>query len=177
LKVFSNFRKPFALTGFPTDKSTKRKTMETSFVRVAFKTVLVLAFAAFSANAQIVVDNSDPGFSASAAWGTAWGGGSYGPNSRYRATAPVSDPATWKVNLPSTAPYGIYAWWVSAVNRSKTAPYIVYHAAGSTTVVVNQQLNGSRWNYLGTWSNPYQVKLSPWTATGYIVSADAIMWR
>ena len=155
--------------------------MKTPFVRIAVKAVLLLVLTVCSAKAQsiiqIIVDNRDPGFSASSSWSTASGGGSYGVDSRYRFTAPVNDPATWKANLPGTGPYGIYAWWVSGSNRSPSAPYIISHASGSTTVVVNQQLNGSKWNYLGTWTNPTQVKLSPWTATGYIVSADAIMWK
>ena len=48
------------------------------------------------------------------------------------------------------------------------------------TVNVNQQLNGSRWNTLGTWSFPAgwnKVQLSRWTTSGSYVVADAIQVR
>jgi hypothetical protein len=151
--------------------------MKTMFVRIAVKTVLALMLAGFSAKAQIIVDNSDPGFYASPAWATGTSSQAWGGTFRYRSTAPVSDPATWKVNLPSTGPYSVYAWWVSGPNRSAAAPYIITHGSSTTTVIVNQQVNGGSWNLLGTWTMAGQVKLSPWAATGYIVVADAIMWR
>ena len=62
-------------------------------------------------------------------------------------------------------------------NRSASAPYIIYHSTGTATVRVNQQVNGGKWNYLGTWAmSTGKVQLSCWTTTGYVVVADAIKW-
>jgi len=56
------------------------------------------------------------------------------------------------------------------------APYTIAHAAGSTTVLANQRLNGSRWNELGEFSfdaGTYSVTLTD-DASGGTVAADAI---
>ncbi|MFN7138813.1 MAG: N-acetylmuramoyl-L-alanine amidase, partial [Limisphaerales bacterium] len=99
---------------------------------------------------------------------------------RFRNTQAVSDPATWTGNLPSSKSYKVYAWWSQGSNRSTTAPYIVNHSGGSTTVQRNQQTNGGSWQLLGTWNmnaGSNQVRLSCWTTTGFVVIADAVRWE
>jgi hypothetical protein len=127
------------------------------------------------------VDNSDAGFTTSANWITGTGAtDKFGTNYRYRSTAAVSDSSTWTRTIGSTGNYYAYAWWPQGANRSATAPYIVYHATGSTTVNKNQQANGGKWNQLGLWkmnAGSAQVKLSCWTTTGFVVMADAVNWR
>lgn len=153
--------------------------MKNTFVRFVLKTVVVLALTSLSAKAQVIVDDGDPGFSASASWIHVFGSG-YNGDLHYRGTGPYSDPAIWKTKFPwnRVGPVSVYAWWVAGANRTPQAPYLVTHSSGTTTVVVNQQVNGGQWNLLGTWtmSSGY-VRLSPWTATGYIVVADAIKWQ
>lgn len=128
--------------------------------------------------ADIIVDNSDAGFSASSNWSTGTiATDKYGSNYRFRQTQATSDPATWTLNLPVAGRYEVYAWWSAGKNRSATAPYIVYYSGGSQTVTKNQQTNGGMWNSLGAWnfaSGSTQVKLSCWTTTGYVVIADAV---
>jgi hypothetical protein len=129
--------------------------------------------------APVIVDNTDPGFSASDNWGTtAIVPGYYGTNYRYRPCAPVNDPATWAYAVPTTANYKIYAWWPQWYAHASTAPYIVYHSGGSTTVWVNQQVNGAQWNLLGTFAldgGENRIQLSCWVYTsGYVVIADAV---
>jgi N-acetylmuramoyl-L-alanine amidase len=125
-----------------------------------------------------IVDNTSSGFSASSNWWTSTStAGYYGSNYHVRGTASVSDAATWTANLPSSGSYKVYAWWTGGSNRAASAPYIVYHSSGSTTVNVNQQVNGGKWNLLGTYnfgSGNQQVKLSCWTTAGYYVIADAV---
>lgn len=141
----------------------------------------ILALASGSALAlpsYIIVDNTDPGFSASANWHvTTIIPGYYGTNYCYRVAQPVNDPATWSYKAPSSADYHIYAWWPQFYTHSSTAPYIVYHSGGSTTVWVNQQVNGAQWNLLGTFAlnaGANRIQLSCWTTTGYVVNADAV---
>ncbi|NLN76063.1 MAG: hypothetical protein GX139_07105 [Armatimonadetes bacterium] len=125
---------------------------------------------------DIIVDNTSASFSAGSSWaaGTA-SADKYGSNYRYRSTAAVSDPAKWAPTLTNRN-YSVYAWWPQGTNRSASAPYIINHNGGSTTVKVNQQVNGGKWNLLGTWafSPGKNVQLSCWTTTGYVVMGDAI---
>ncbi|MFN7138042.1 MAG: N-acetylmuramoyl-L-alanine amidase [Limisphaerales bacterium] len=130
---------------------------------------------------SVVVDNNSSGFTASSSWTLASSAtDKYGADYRYRSTQAISDAATWKANLGSTKTWAVDAWWSAGSNRSASAPYIVYHASGSTTVNKNQQSNGGTWQNLGSWSmnaGNNEVKLSCWTTTGYVVIADAIRWR
>jgi hypothetical protein len=131
-----------------------------------------------AASSAVIVDNPAATFA-----GTGWAVGSsstdkYGADYRYHSTAPVSEPATFTGNLTAGS-RNVYAWWAQGANRSTTAPYVVYHAAGSTTVNKNQQVNGGSWQLLGTWSfnaGNNDVKLSCWTTTGFVVLADAVKW-
>jgi hypothetical protein len=119
--------------------------------------------------------------------GTSWTSstnvaGYYGTGYFASPTAAVSEPATFWFYLPAAATKTIDAWWTSATDRSTTAPFIVWNAGGTklATVNVNQQLNGGKWNTLGTWSFTAgwnKVQLSRWTTSGYSVIADAIQVR
>ena len=131
--------------------------------------------------ADVIVDNTDGGFTASTNWATGTNPGYYGTNYRVRPTASVSDAATWSATLPTSGSYKVYARWVADPNRSTTAPYIVYHTGGSTTVSVNQQANNGTWVLLGTFNmnagTATRVALSCWTTAGYYVVADAVRFE
>ena len=108
--------------------------------------------------------------------------GYYGTGYYYASTAAVSDPATFWFYLPSAATKTIDAWWTAGTNRSATAPFIAYNASGAEVgrVGVNQQLNGGKWNAIGTWNFSAgwnRVVLSRWTTSGYVVIADAVRVR
>lgn len=127
---------------------------------------------------QVIVDNSDAGFTASANWSTGTSAtDKYGANYRSRPTAAISDPAQWSFNLLGAGTFQVWAWWSQGSNRSTTAPYVIYRNGGTNTVNVNQQANGGKWNLLGTYSflaGSNKVQLSCWTTTGFTVIADAI---
>jgi hypothetical protein len=105
--------------------------------------------------------------------------GYYGSGYYAAPTAAVSEPVTFYFYVPTAGSKTISAWWTSASDRSTTAPFIVWNAAGTklATVNVNQQLNGGKWNTLGTWSFPAgwnKVQVSRWTTAGSYVIADAL---
>lgn len=136
-----------------------------------------------AALADVIVDNTTTGsFTASTAWfpGTSIAG-YYGTNYHARATAAISDPATWSATLPASGSYKVYARWTAASNRATAAPYIVYHAGGQTTVNVNQQTNNGTWVLLGTFNmnagTANRVALSCWTTPGFFVIADAVRFE
>ncbi len=60
--------------------------------------------------------------------------------------------ATWTPDIPQTGTYSVYAWWSSHSNRVTAAPYTINYNGGRETVYVNQEENGARWNYLGTYN-------------------------
>lgn len=127
---------------------------------------------------DVIVDNADAGFAASANWtfGTS-ATDKYGPSYRFHATAAVADAATFTYTVPQNRNYEVYAWWTQGANRSVTAPYVISHASGIATVTRNQQANGGSWQSLGTYyllSGTNNVKLSCWTTAGFVVVADAV---
>lgn len=127
----------------------------------------------------VTVDNGTAGFTASSNWYTSTSTPGYlGSNYHVRSTAAVSDAATWKANLTQAGSYKVYARWTAGSNRPSAVPYIVYHTGGSTTVNINQQINGGQWMLLGTFNlasgNSTRVALSCWTTTGFFAIADGI---
>ncbi|MEQ8818975.1 MAG: N-acetylmuramoyl-L-alanine amidase [Sumerlaeia bacterium] len=129
---------------------------------------------------EVIVDNDTSAFIKSSNWwASSSTSGYYGSNYRVRSTGSVSDSAIWKGTIPSDGSYKVYARWTSGSNRASSAPYIVYHTGGSSTVNVNQQANNGTWVLLGTY-NLYQgstanrVALSCWTSSGTYVIADAV---
>jgi N-acetylmuramoyl-L-alanine amidase len=100
----------------------------------------------------------------------------YGADYKFHTTAALSDPASWTLSVPSAGNYDISAWWSVGTNRSTTAPYIL---PNGSTVSVNQQANGGKWNLLGTValaSGSNTTQLSIWTTTGFVVIADAVKY-
>ena len=127
---------------------------------------------------DVIVDNEDPGFTPGSGWWVSSSTpGYYGSNYRARATESTSDAAQWSVDLPVDGTYKVYAQWAAGSNRASSAPYIVTHDGGNSTVYADQTTNGGQWNELGTWDftagDTVRVKLSCWTSSGSYVIADA----
>jgi RHS repeat-associated protein len=95
----------------------------------------------------------------------------------------VAEPkvATWDIPgslIPQTGSYKVYAKWPASPENATNAPFTVTHTGGSSTVTVNQRLNGGQWNLLGSFTFDaagagYKVELSDGGAAGK-VAADAI---
>ncbi len=108
--------------------------------------------------------------------------GYYGTGYYYASTAAVSDGATFWFYLPTAQTRTIDAWWVAGANRSPAAPFVAFNAAGTNlgTKNVNQQVNGGKWNTVGTWNFSAgwnKIVVSRWAATGHVVIADAVRVR
>jgi hypothetical protein len=145
---------------------------------------------ATATSGPIIIDsnasNNDPArarIEVSANWTPASStAGYYGTGYYHASTAPVTDGASFYFYLPVAAARTVDAWWTTGTNRSTTAPYVMFNTAGTKlgTVNVNQQLNGGKWNTLGTFNFSAgwnKVVLSRWTAEGYTVIADAVRVR
>ncbi|MFP2911705.1 N-acetylmuramoyl-L-alanine amidase, partial [Pyxidicoccus sp. 3LFB2] len=135
----------------------------------------------------IVVDSNNANNNASVArfslvgtWSDGSSAGYYGSGYSFAATEAISAPAVFEFYLPAAATKTIDAWWVAGTNRAPAAPFIITTASGNVTVTANQQINGGRWNSLGSFAFPAgwnKVQLSRWTTAGYVVMADAIQVR
>ncbi|HXH99391.1 MAG TPA: CehA/McbA family metallohydrolase [Sphingobacteriaceae bacterium] len=127
-----------------------------------------------------IVDNAGSGFSASTNWkiGTA-GADKYKTDYHYRTTVPGgSDRASFTVGTAHTGDFDIYAWWSVGTAGNRT-PQAHYFLPGGQEVIVDQRINGGKWNYLGTVrfnaEGNHTVYLSADGPSGYAVIADAVM--
>ncbi|MBJ6760819.1 hypothetical protein JGU66_08585 [Myxococcaceae bacterium JPH2] len=144
-----------------------------------------------SSSGALVIDNNNANNDTTKGYietaGTSWVtsvnvSGYYGNNYLVSPTQSVSEPITFWFYLPAAATKTVDAWWTAATDRATAAPFIVWSANGTqlANVKVNQQLNGAKWNTLGTWSFAAgwnKVQLSRWTTAGAYVVADAIQVR
>jgi len=105
--------------------------------------------------------------------------GYYGSGYYAAPTQAISDGASFFFYLPAAATKTVAAWWTAAGDRAPSAPFVMFNASGTNlgTVNANQQINGGKWNTLGTFNFTAgwnKVVLSRWTATGNVVIADAV---
>ncbi|MCD6386519.1 family 10 glycosylhydrolase [Candidatus Sumerlaeota bacterium] len=130
---------------------------------------------------EIVVDNSDSGFSViSGSWSTGSSASDkYGVDYRYNGTGSGNDRVRWTPTLPSAGQYNLYVWYPQGSNRAPDAKYTLHYDGGSQTFSVNQQANGGRWNLLGSFqfnsgTSGYVELSDQSSATGKVVIADAV---
>jgi N-acetyl-anhydromuramyl-L-alanine amidase AmpD len=101
-----------------------------------------------------VADNAQADrFKAPRAWGTAaWSTEKYGADYRYLDNPlDTRDPATFKLDVPRTGSYEVFAWWSADPSRSARVTYTVATVDGRARKVVDQRERGGRWVSLGTY--------------------------
>ena len=85
----------------------------------------------------------------------------------------------WTPNLPVARRYAVYVAYKSLPNSATDAQYTVWHKGGKTTILVNQQMGGGTWIYLGTFlfapGEGGRVELSNLSQiSGTVITADAV---
>jgi PKD repeat protein len=123
----------------------------------------------------VEMDNGGAGTSSTGTWTVSTATGAYGSNSVYAKT--VGATYSWTV-IPSVASdYEVYMWWAAATSRVTSVPVTIQHAGGTSTVYVNQRLNGGQWNLLGQYTfeagTSYTVTVRS-TSTANSTCADAV---
>ena len=101
----------------------------------------------------------------------------WGYSFRYnRQIGSGDDFATWAFNVSKAGQYDVYARWVEGSEKPSDVPYTVNYDGGSTTIRVDQRVNGGHWNRLGTFAFRDQgsVVVSDDASSGQDVVADAI---
>lgn len=132
-----------------------------------------------------IVDNTDPGFSTiSGSWSSGTSAaGKYGADYRFAGNTAGGSPtaeAEWRPNLPEGGDYEVSVWYPAGTNRADNAPFSITHANGTSTVPVNQQINGGGWVVLGTY--PFFTGTYGYVRLGNnsnpsVVLADAVRFR
>jgi len=92
----------------------------------------------------------------------------------------ASKTATWTLTPAQTASYRVYAKWPASAANATDAKYTVTYEGASSTVTVNQRVNGGQWVLLGSYpfnaaGTGYKVDLADTSVTGKVV-ADAIYY-
>ncbi|MDL1984910.1 MAG: GDSL-type esterase/lipase family protein, partial [Deltaproteobacteria bacterium] len=94
---------------------------------------------------SVIIDNGDPETSSTGAWSVSSAPGWHGTNSVWSRDGSIY---RWTFSPSVSGYYDVGMWWTTWSSRSTNVPVIIEHAAGSTVVNINQQLNGSQWNSL-----------------------------
>ncbi|MCU7817135.1 MAG: hypothetical protein KZQ81_18555 [Candidatus Thiodiazotropha sp. (ex Rostrolucina anterorostrata)] len=83
---------------------------------------------------------------------------------------------SWKMPIPQTGQYAVYARWTAYPNHATNATYSIQSDEGVSTVQKDQQTSGAKWSWLGTFNftqgGDYQISLTD-EADGYVI-ADGI---
>jgi len=128
----------------------------------------------------VIIDNQDAGFSVTGTWSTGTSAGDrYGADYRYAGTSPTgTSRAYWTWTIAQTGIYEVCAWWSGGSNRSTSAKYHVLCNGVEYPKTMNQQIDGGKWNSLGTFSlvagENVTVRLSNAADSGFVVIADAV---
>lgn len=145
---------------------------------------------------EIVVDNTDAGWSNTSPNGNPWSTGGtagvakIGTNYLY-ASAEMSTTETgstrrcrWTPDLPASGYYDVYVFYQCGTNRTSAAPYVIHKYGGEIASTQNQygSASGSGY-YLAGQNVPFlagtdgYVELSTLgTGSGVVVDADAAKW-
>lgn len=88
--------------------------------------------------------------------------------------------AIWNPQIPATGRYAVYVSYSSLPNSVTDAHYTVFHKGGRTNFIVNQQMGGGTWVYLGTFefdkgcNQNGRVVLTNQSNNRGVVTADAV---
>ncbi len=95
---------------------------------------------------EIIIDNGQASFVGTWSSGTS-STDKFGTDYRYinGVTGTATHTATYRPSIPSSGTYDVYIWYPQGSNRASNAPWTISSATGSTTVNVNQQINGGSW--------------------------------
>lgn len=125
-----------------------------------------------------VVDNATPGRFNAPGWSERSWIGQYGDDYAY-AAATNDSPARFKLKVPATGTYSIYARWPARAGNSATARFGVRTTKGVEWTEVDQRRDGGFWVKLGTYEmeagDCYAVQVAQGSRESGEVVADAVV--
>lgn len=130
--------------------------------------------------ADIIIDNAaSTGMTVTGSWvNTTYAPGYWGTDYAHDDNlGKGSKSVRFTPSIATTGSYQVFARWTAATNRASNVPIDIVHAAGTSTVVVNQRLNDAQWFSLGTYTFNAGTSGSALIRTtltnGYVI-ADAV---
>ncbi len=101
---------------------------------------------------EVIIDNEEIGTSSTGNWTLKNDNNNeaYGSNFRLGG-AGTTRTYQWTPQLTSDN-YEVYAYWKARFNLSNNVPFTIFHSGITDSVNVNQQINGTQWNMLGTYN-------------------------
>jgi PKD repeat protein len=102
--------------------------------------------------------------------------GYFEDNYLYAPSGQGNNEVRYIFRIPEGGYHKIFAWWAASHDRTSEAPLVVNYTSGSTTVLLNQQINGGKWNEIGEFyfdPGEYSAVLSDDVDFGYVI-ADAL---
>ncbi len=97
---------------------------------------------------EVIIDNGDAGTASEGTWKTSGGENPYGSDSLYSMNA--GDTYTFEASV--NGEYQISLWWTQYSNRLTDVPVEIYDGDTLIDIIkVNQQMDGGKWNVLGTY--------------------------
>jgi type IV pilus assembly protein PilY1 len=131
------------------------------------------------APSEIIVDNTDAGFSMSTGWATGSLSDTYGDNHYYINDDFGGHWAKWMPALPAGT-YEVFAWWAARAERRPDVSYTIYHSGviSHPASTYNQQVDGGQWNSLGSFAfsgdDTEYVEINATEPGFYFYCADAV---
>jgi cell wall-associated NlpC family hydrolase len=125
-----------------------------------------------------VVDNATEGRFEAPGWEVASGGGQYARDYAHADPSEKVAPARFKVDVPASGKYTVYARWPAAEGSTASARFGVSSADGVQWTEVDQRRDGGMWVRLGAYEleagDRYAVQVAPGSDGGEIL-ADAVV--
>lgn len=102
---------------------------------------------------ETIIDNGDAGTSFTGSWLVSGASGPYDPADPGATSLYSRDGTqyTWTFVPSVTGTYQVSMWWTQYTSRSTSIPVSIKYSGGTSTVTVNQRVNGGKWNVLGSY--------------------------
>jgi hypothetical protein len=107
-----------------------------------------------SSSGEIVIDNGDSNTSFTGVWPVSGAPNPYDPTESVATSVYSRDGATytWTFRPSISGIYQFSMWWTQYSSRSTTIPVSIRHSGGTAGAVINQRINGGKWNVIGSYS-------------------------
>ena len=102
----------------------------------------------------------------------------FGPAYALARPSRTAAPASFRLAIPTSGDYAVYAWWPADRRRNPADPFGIDTVTGWHWLTVNERRNGGRWVYLGTFTLPagegWDVRVSRNSTARGRIAADAL---
>jgi N-acetyl-anhydromuramyl-L-alanine amidase AmpD/photosystem II stability/assembly factor-like uncharacterized protein len=102
----------------------------------------------------------------------------FGPAYFVTRPSPSAPAASFRLAIPATGDYAVYAWWPSDRKRNRAVPFGIDTVTGWQWLTVNERTRGGRWTYLGTFTlgagKSWDVRVSRGSTSRGSIAVNAV---